>query len=211
MTLVVSQTPRRRRTRTLFDGTYSPSKCRWWHETIPGALWDLSAYGHLDVLNAMINGGRSVDDTEALDWCYRRVVDEGARSGSGRWCVCLTEDAPSAGEARGSIGGDGIAALVAVRADLEHAVDELPIGWATTSDLYQIQGRSALYHARFREFKRGHRIRSVDRELEPIDPETRRPMSRQLAWYWQSWVLSCQPDGDGIAWRWPRSPAALAA
>ena len=184
-----------------FAGQYSPATIRWWMESIQGTRWDGSPYGHFDVLCDMLLG-RSAEETELLSYCHRRVVVDGARSASGRWCVCLTERAPSAGEARGSLGGDGMSGLIAIIRDLESAADALPIAWTSTQQVFEAQGRDGAYRARYQRWRRGLLVREQDRWTEPIDPETRHPKSRLLAYATMAYALGWRDQR--AACRWPR-------
>ena len=182
-----------------FAGQYSPATIRWWMESIQGTRWDGSPYGHFDVLCDMLLG-RSAEETELLSYCHRRVVVDGARSASGRWCVCLTERAPSAGEARGSLGGDGMSGLIAIIRDLESAADALPIAWSSTQQVFEAQGRDGVYRARLVYYRRNLRVREIDRWLEPRDPDTGRPRSRALTYY----LMSRSLGGARTECTWPR-------
>lgn len=136
---------------------------------------------------------------ESLAYCHQRVVYDGARSSSGRWCICLGEEPPSAGEARGSLGSDGFSGLLGVLSDLEHAADRLPISWKSTERIFRVQGRLGTWNERFAHYNRGLRIRDIDRWLEPRTDDGR-PQSTQLAYYLMSLAL----DGARTTCCWPR-------
>jgi hypothetical protein len=185
---------------TPFDGCYKPSALRWWHETIPGARWDGSAYGHLEVMQQMVMG-RSADDMEALAYCFQRTVIEGARSASGRMCVCLSEKAPAAGEARGAAGSDGMSSQIALLQDLYRAADGLPISWGSTQAIFEAQGRMGVFRPRYVYYRNNLRVREIDRWLEPRDSETGRPRSRSLAYY----LMAVTLGGAQTECRWPKT------
>ncbi len=157
-----------------FCGHYTAAAVRWWLARSPredeGKRQDY--YTHFGAL-LDLGGGRSMDDTEALDWCYRATVLAGGGDMHGNLCICLRGDPPSAGEARGSIGGDGSAALTATIADLDHAADELPICWSTTQQIFETQQRTGVYRARLLAYRRNLNVRDIDRWQEPRSPGTR--------------------------------------
>lgn len=181
-----------------WDGCYHASTVRWFHETIPDYRGVGTVYGHFQVLRHMVVG-KSADDLESLAYCHSRVVHEGARSASGRWCICLDEEPPSAGEARGTLGSDGFSGMLGVQSDLERAADTLPIAWKTTERVFKAQGRSATYGARFTYYNRNLRVRPIDRWLEPRD-DLGRPRSTQLTYY----LMALSLDGARTTCRWPR-------
>jgi hypothetical protein len=156
-------------------------------ESVPGSGWDGSTYSHYSVLLAII-GGRSADEAEGLSYCHDRVVNDGARSASGRWCVCLSEVAPATAESRGR-GGDGVAALLCVKADLEYAADSLPISWSTTQRVFETQQRAGAWQSRFLAYRQNRAVREIDRWHEPRDSESGRPKSAALSNYLQSLAL----------------------
>ncbi len=187
----------------LWTDRYSPAKIRWWHAVIrrherPS---DPEDYCHFSVLHEMLHG-RSAEETEMLDWCYRRVVHE--RAGhrvTGEWCVCLSENPPSAGEARGSVGGDGMSSLIAVKQDLEHAADQLPISWTSTQGIFEAQSRADIYRVRLSYYRRNERVREIDRWIEPRDPQTGRARSSSLTFYLMALALG----GAKTECAWPKS------
>lgn len=172
---------------------------RWWSETIPGYMGEGTSYGHFDVLRQMVMG-KSADDLEALAYCMSRVIYEGARSASGRWCICLDESPPSAGEARGTLGSDGFSGLIGVVQDLESAADTLPISWKATERVFKAQGRSALWGVKFTYYNRNLRVREIDRWIEPRDAETGRLQSTQLAYY----LMALSLHGSRTECEWPK-------
>jgi hypothetical protein len=170
--------------------------------TIEGARpWDRTSpdYGHFGVLLSML-GGRAPDETEQLAYCHQRVVGEGARSSSGLWCVCLSEDAPRLAENRRGGGMDGMASLICVKRDLESAADGLPIGWKSTERIFKAQHRTSTYGARLTYLLRNLRVREIDRWQEPRDPETGRLRSASLTHY----LMSLSLGGARTECRWPR-------
>jgi hypothetical protein len=186
---------------------WTPLKVRWWlfcAESVVNSTDDNPSgrYGHFDVLCDML-GGRSAEETEQLEHCFQRVYYGGARDPWHGWtCVCLREST-SAGEARGSIGGDGTASILALIVDLERAADALPLPWRATEAVFNALGHPITYRDRMKFLARGV-VRDVDRELEPIDPETRRPRSRQLVEAWMAYELGYR-DRSATC-RWPRKP-----
>jgi hypothetical protein len=131
------------------------------------------------------------------------VFYDGARDPIHGWpCVCLREST-QAGDARGSVGGDGMSSILAIIVDLERAADLLPIPWRATERIFKALGRGRTYADRLRFVSRG-KVRDVDLEHEPIDPETRRPRSNQYVEAWMAWALG---------WRgwstWPRANRPL--
>lgn len=172
---------------------------RWYHETIPDYMGPGTTYGHVRVLRHMVTD-KSADDLEALAYCMTRVVYDGARSASGRWCICLREEPPSAGDARGTLGSDGFSGMLGVLRDLEYAADTLPISWKSTERAFIAQERSAVYGPRLSYFLRNLRVREIDRWLEPRDSETGRPQSTQLTYYLMSLALG----GARTECAWPR-------
>jgi hypothetical protein len=176
----------------LWRPDYRPSAMRWWHTTIKRKYTknDPDDLGHFDLLLKMIAGGGSAEDAVALDYCFYRCIDDGARSSSGLWCICLKELPPSAAEARGHASSGATAeALVSIKVDLNHAADLLPISWGSTQSVFEVQGRSASYHARLNYFRRGLGVREIDTWLEPRSLETGQIQSRAMTNYLMSRTL----------------------
>lgn len=175
---------------------YPPLKVRWWsHEP------------HMETLNTLIGGGRSAEESEALDYCFRRVYYDGARDPiHGFPCVCLREVAPSVGEARGSVGGDGMSALLSIRADLDHAADTLPIRWRATRRIFLAQGRPRAYRDRFGAYVEGRPLGEDDRLDDPCGADEDRRV-RHSACYQEAYVRMAVALGYVAACRWPRRTA----
>jgi len=199
---------------------WTPFKVRWWLFSAEGmGGWDIRTgdkgrYSHFDVLCAML-GGRSAEETEQLGHCFSRVYHGGARDPWHGWpCVCLREST-SAGEARGSVGGDGMSSILALIADLERAADALPTHWRATEAVFAALDRKQIWSDRMRFLQRGV-VRDVDREVEPIDPEMRQPRSKRLVEAWMAYELGWRDRRASS--RWPRrnvpnriSPAEVVA
>jgi hypothetical protein len=182
-------------------GHYTPSAVRWWLAGIKRHVepTDPEDYSHYDVLLKMI-GGRSAEDAEALDHCYARVVHGGAgHRVTGEWCVCLSEDPPPAAVTSAGRGSDGNAALLCVKADLEHAADLLPISWSTTQRTFETLQRVGVWQARYGYYLKNLGVREIDRWLEPRDPETRKPKSAALS----NWLMSRALGGVKDVCPWP--------
>lgn len=183
---------------------FPPLKLRWWLFFARGAIAHGAAddrLSHFDVLCDML-GGRCAEETEQLDHCFQRVYYGGARDPLHGWpCVCLRENT-SAGEARGSKGGDGMSAILGLITDLERAADQLPLPWKATERIFEALGRDGVYRARMTYLRHCKGVRQVDLEHEPIDLETRRPKSMRLAEAWMAYVLGWRDRAATC--RWPR-------
>lgn len=68
------------------------------------------------------------------------------------------------------------ATLSCIRADLEHAADQLPLHWATTAKIFKIQQRWKIYIARCAQA--GHRGGEIE---QPVGVCCER-MARTLGW-----------------------------
>lgn len=190
---------------TAFCEHFDPLKIRWWLFYVDGLPREGERYSHFDVLCTLI-GGRSAEETEQLEHCFQRVYYGGARDSWHNWpCVCLREST-SAGEARGSMGGDGMSSIVAIIADLDRAADALPLPWTSTQFVFKALGRERMYADRLRFLSRGV-VRQVDCDHEPIDLDTRRPRSRRLVEAWLAYELGWRDRRASC--RWPRRPEVV--
>ena len=183
---------------TPFCGHFPPAAIRWWSTVMKRDYTE--DYSHHRVLRAMLNG-RSAEDTEMLSYCYERVINQ--RAGhrvTGEWCVCLSENAPSAGVARGEGKSDGFSTLLSLAVDLEHAADALPISWSTTRRVFEAQARGDVWQMRFGRYTSGELVREIDRWLEPRDQETGRLRSASLTFY----LMALAVHGARTYCEWPR-------
>lgn len=169
---------------TAFCEHYPPGKVRWWlHQPQGEGYRGYRVLGHLAVLGHML-GGRSAEETEALSHCFKRVVHDGLRDPIHGWpCVCLREEPPSAGEARGHVGGDGMSSIIAIFEDLRRAAEALPVPWLATRRIYATLGLSETYFARLNLVTQGQLVREVDREPESCLPDEATGRVRHNCYY----------------------------
>lgn len=194
-----SEPHRIRHQHSAFCEHYPPLKVRWW-----------SHAPHMQMLGALVAGGRSAEETEALDYCFRRVFYDGARDPiHGVPCICLREVAPSVGEARGSLGGDGVSGLLSVLLDLEHAADGLPIRWRATRRILLAQSRPMSYRKRFGAYAQGCPVQDDDRLDDPCGADEDRRV-RHGACYQEAFVRMAVALGYQAVCRWPRRPLQVA-
>jgi hypothetical protein len=160
----------------VFDGSYSPRRLRFY----------LAHYESLRAIAESPESARAEMDGLRREWTLVTYWAERTARADVCYCADTNDGVSSPAERLGGPAAFGPPAHAAavILADLQRATDALPIHWAATRALYELQGRADVWGARLAAHRQLGMRRPQDRLIEPFDSRraTIGLMARGLGW-----------------------------